>query len=399
MLALVDAKRDEYFDELETVDARDLMDPDVTKWSRISDKVMARGHSPCVRDHAMCKSKWHLLIPDYRRIADYHARTGTNTELYWSQTTREHVEEGLPKSFSPEVYCRIHEWFGRRPQIQPPHVRDLLHPGDSNYIVEKDASDDDVEVVEENLSHEGKDGVDVGNSSTLVSATPLGTATSGKARSPAFGNASAAAEHHPRIQPNAGEHRVPWTVSPVVLSSSESGGSNARRYPGSTGVRRRTSSAHAALAEATKATGDVMVAQMQQMVGATRETESNRLEVQLKLFSEKMQYQREKDQRLYEQGLLASQNARLAIAKQGELVQCLSEISKVLSVGLMVSGDPVVHCGQAAVASPASQRPSAQVINTTEAPAMSMAPGEEVGEEDGPRTAAVPFPPADLMKR
>jgi hypothetical protein len=65
----------------------------------------------------------------------------------------------------------------------------------------------------------------------------------------------------------------------------------------------------------------------------------------------------------------------------------------------MVSGDPVVHCGQAAVASPASQRPSAQVINTTEAPAMSMAPGEEVGEEDGPCIAAVPFPPTDLMKR
>jgi hypothetical protein len=32
MLALVDAKRDEYMDELDTVDARDLMDPDVTKW-------------------------------------------------------------------------------------------------------------------------------------------------------------------------------------------------------------------------------------------------------------------------------------------------------------------------------------------------------------------------------
>jgi hypothetical protein len=82
MLALVDANREEYLEELDTMDARDLMDPDVTKWSRISDRVMAAGHSPCVRDHAMCKSKWHLLIPDYRRISDYHARTGTNKELY-----------------------------------------------------------------------------------------------------------------------------------------------------------------------------------------------------------------------------------------------------------------------------------------------------------------------------
>jgi hypothetical protein len=32
MRALIDAKCEEYMDELDTVDARDLMDPDVTKW-------------------------------------------------------------------------------------------------------------------------------------------------------------------------------------------------------------------------------------------------------------------------------------------------------------------------------------------------------------------------------
>jgi hypothetical protein len=74
-MALVDPKRDEYMDELDSVDACDLMDPDMTKWTRISKKVMATGYSPYVRDHAMCKSKWHLLIPEYRHIADYHART------------------------------------------------------------------------------------------------------------------------------------------------------------------------------------------------------------------------------------------------------------------------------------------------------------------------------------
>ena len=49
-----------------------------------------------------------------------------------------------------------------------------------------------------------------------------------------------------------------------------------------------------------KAIGDVMVAQMKEIIGATRESESNRVEVQLKLFAEKMQYQRDKDQRLFE---------------------------------------------------------------------------------------------------
>jgi hypothetical protein len=40
-MALVDPKRDEYMDELDSVDACDLMDPDMTKWTRISKKVMA----------------------------------------------------------------------------------------------------------------------------------------------------------------------------------------------------------------------------------------------------------------------------------------------------------------------------------------------------------------------
>ena len=100
MLALVAAKRDEYMGEVDTVDARDLMEPDVTKWSRISAKLIAARYSPCTRDHSMCKSKWHLIIADYRRIADYHARTGINKQVYWSQTSGQHVQDGLPKCFA-----------------------------------------------------------------------------------------------------------------------------------------------------------------------------------------------------------------------------------------------------------------------------------------------------------
>ena len=76
MRALVATKCDEVMDEVDTIDAGDLMEPDVTKWSRISTKVMAVGYSSCIRDHSMCKSKWHLIIVDYRRIVDYYARTG-----------------------------------------------------------------------------------------------------------------------------------------------------------------------------------------------------------------------------------------------------------------------------------------------------------------------------------
>jgi hypothetical protein len=252
-------------------------------------------------------------------------------------------EEGLPKSFSHEIYGRIDEWFGRRPQIQPPHVRDLLNPGDSNYVVEEEASNEDVEVVGENVAAGAPHCMHISQSETTEPANEVANARSGKGIASAFVRGSGG-PHHIRGSPRSPPRQPqPRRFSPIILSSSDSGTSSGQRNPGSTGVRRRTSSAHATLAEATKATGEVMVAQMQAMVGATKETETNRLEVQFKLFAEKMQYQREKDQKLYEHGLLAAENARLAIVKQGELVQCLSQISKVLSVGLMVSGDPQAH--------------------------------------------------------
>ena len=37
MIALVDAKREEFVDEHDAIDGRDLMDSEVTKWKRISD--------------------------------------------------------------------------------------------------------------------------------------------------------------------------------------------------------------------------------------------------------------------------------------------------------------------------------------------------------------------------
>jgi hypothetical protein len=75
MVAVIDAKRLEFMDELDIVDACDLMDPDSKKWERISDLVMQVGFSPCLRDGPM--------MHDYCLIADYHARSGMNWQAYW----------------------------------------------------------------------------------------------------------------------------------------------------------------------------------------------------------------------------------------------------------------------------------------------------------------------------
>ena len=74
---------------------------------------------------------------------------------------------------------------------------------------------------------------------------------------------------------------------------------------------------------------------MKLMAKASREIEQSKIEVQLKLFSERMAYAREKDLCLHESGLMANENAKLAIEKQGDVVKCLIELTYVLSRGML----------------------------------------------------------------
>lgn len=73
------------------------------------------------------------VIPDYKRVVDYLARTGQNGPDHWEQSLAERKAEGLPCSFPQDVFDGIHKWYGRRSSIQPPHVRDLLSNEDRNF--------------------------------------------------------------------------------------------------------------------------------------------------------------------------------------------------------------------------------------------------------------------------
>ena len=120
--ALLNAKRDMFIEELETADPCDLMNPDCTKWQRVSKEVMKYGFSLCPRDGAACKTKWNQIVPEYKRIADFFARTSRNGANYWELTATERKSEGLPRSFAQDTFYSIHEWYGRRPSMQPPHT-------------------------------------------------------------------------------------------------------------------------------------------------------------------------------------------------------------------------------------------------------------------------------------
>lgn len=126
IVVLIQAKRRLFLEELNIVDTRDIMYSDFTKWMRISEEVMEAGHSPCLRDGPACKSKWNQLVPEYKRIADFFARSGTNSMDYWNMNPAERKAEGLPRSFAEDVFHSIHEWFGTRPNMLPERRRDLL---------------------------------------------------------------------------------------------------------------------------------------------------------------------------------------------------------------------------------------------------------------------------------
>jgi hypothetical protein len=111
-----------------------------------------------------------------------------------------------------------------------------------------------------------------------------------------------------------------------------------------------------------------MAMQMRDMAAASRELERSKIEVQLKLFSEQMEYQREKDRRLYESAIMANKNARLAIMKQGEVVSCLSQLSSVLKMGLNVSSKDDTRRQVQAVATRVAAEEAKSAIPRTTSP-------------------------------
>jgi hypothetical protein len=336
MIALVDAKRNEFLEELDAIDGRDLMDSEVTKWNRISEKITASGFSTHFRDGMACKGKWHLILPDDRKVVDYHARTGINDEDYWLLTPNELTIEKLPKAFPKEIYVRLHDWFGRRPQIQPPHLRDLLNPHDEVFQREGfDNVDDNVEVVDLSANETNVEGVDCTPNINHVHPTdcdPLDGPPSTTVPPPSLSR-----QGIPNGTPLYGV-TPPLRGSTVLLSDSSH--SITKRKIANTAIRRKSSGGVTALVEVAKASGEAIATQMKGMATMTKETEANKLDVQLKLFSEQMTYQRERDMRIYEQSLLAAENARLVILKQGDIVLALANISNILSLGLRGHVDP-----------------------------------------------------------
>lgn len=77
-----------------------------------------------------------------------------------------------------------------------------------------------------------------------------------------------------------------------------------------------------------------MTNQLRDIAEASRDIERSKMELQMKLFSEQMEYQRHRDQRLHDHARNIDDNAKLAILKQSEVVHCLSELTAEFTTGV-----------------------------------------------------------------
>lgn len=77
--------------------------------------------------------------------------------------------------------------------------------------------------------------------------------------------------------------------------------------------------------------------EMRKMALSSRDIERSKMDIQLKLFSKQMDYQQQKDRNLQKTSKTANENVKLSILKQGEIVQCLSHLATILSVGSQLS--------------------------------------------------------------
>ena len=248
--------------------------------------------------------------------------------------------EKLPKTFSKEIYVRLHDWFGRRPQIQPPHLRDLLNPHDDVFQRE---DFDNVEVVDLSVNDTNVEELNCTPNVNHVHSTdcdPLDDTPFSTVASPSLSRQGPNPLGGIGIPDGTPLYGVTSPLKESTVFLSDFSHFITKRKIANTAIRIKSSGGISALVEVAKAFGEAIATQMKGMTSMTKETESNKLEIQLKLFSEQMTYQRERDIRVYEQSLLAAENARFAILKQREIVLALANISSVLSLGLKGHVDP-----------------------------------------------------------
>ena len=288
------------------------MQRDGTQWNSISLRVMQilGERSICYCDGSSCKDKWGIFIADYKRIHDFHKGTGTFIKKYWSMGVPERIEENLPRHFLKENHDASDARYHIRPIINPPHVRDLSQPGDNVYsratINQEFDSSDSGHFIHPQPEHPPSE--------------PRGPSRFYRPPQIPALVASPTPLQRPHVESTNGPTPPPPTVTQILSSSEETNYQHLSRKYGNTCQKRKSTSGHTKIAEATMDSNDKLVTTLEKL----NEGDSK---LQWDIFQQQLIYNRQKD-------MLVQENARLTHMNQSMLVQAITGLTQVLSIGL-----------------------------------------------------------------
>ena len=103
-------------------DARDLINPEMTRWGKIAKKINSTSFAKCRRDGHACKFKWQKLLADYKKVDNHNKGTGMGHKEYFILSKQERKELHLPPKFDEDVFDAMHEWLKHKPTINPPTI-------------------------------------------------------------------------------------------------------------------------------------------------------------------------------------------------------------------------------------------------------------------------------------
>jgi hypothetical protein len=96
-------------DEMAAEDPRELMNPELGKWKKIAVIINTGKEDGVQHDSQACKYKWSTLLSDFKKIWDFHQRTGRNAEDYFEISFPNQRENKLPKIFFLAAYRNMAE--------------------------------------------------------------------------------------------------------------------------------------------------------------------------------------------------------------------------------------------------------------------------------------------------
>ena len=160
--------------------------------------------------------------------------------------------------------------------MQPPHTRDLLSQDDRNYSTQAPLNREKEEAQESDFMSENP--MDIADECQVSEGT--GGHTPAAHHEQSQSTASGPPAYTKKVTRNVQQRTaIPPGMIPHVISSSDTSECNVNRRVGNTTIRRKSFSGHSLIAEAIRATGDVMARQMREMADASRDLERSKIDV------------------------------------------------------------------------------------------------------------------------